>query len=81
MAGAVVAGKKNGGYDGFSQAVQAMAAVQDQKFTPNPDNVKTYNRFYKLYKHLHDAFGTKAADNNLYEVMKELLVIREEVKT
>ncbi len=81
IAGAVVAGKKNGGYDGFSQAVKAMTGVQDEKFGPNPDNTKVYDRLYKLYKQLHDAFGTKTTDNELHEVMKELLAIREGVKT
>lgn len=81
MAGAVVAGKKNGGHDGFAQAIKAMTGVQDQSFTPNPENMKVYDRLYKLYKKLHDAFGTRTADNKLHEVMKDLLAIREGVET
>jgi len=81
MAGAVVAGKQAGGYDTFGEAIEAMTAVRSQKFTPHPDKVKIYNRLYKLYRRLHDAFGTKAADGKLYEVMKELLSIREEVRS
>lgn len=80
IAGTVVAGKEVGGYDTFDQAIEAMTGVQDHRFIPNPDNAKTYDQLYNLYKRLHDAFGTKAADNNLYNVMKELLMIREHVK-
>lgn len=79
IAAAVVATKQAGGYDDFGQAIEAMTAVQDQKFIPNPDNTKVYDRLYGLYKRLHDAFGVKGADGDLAEVMKELLIIREEV--
>jgi len=79
MAAAVVAGSRAGGHANFDQAAQAMTAVQQKKFTPNPADRKIYDRLYRLYKRLHDAFGTKTADNDLYEVMKELLIIREQV--
>ena len=80
MAGTVVAGKEVGGYDTFGQAIEAMTGVQDHKFIPNTDNTKTYDQLYNLYKRLHDAFGTRAADNKLYDVMKELLIIRDNLK-
>ena len=80
MAAAVVAGKQAGGHANFDQAIEAMTGTQDKKFIPEADNVKIYDRLYKLYKRLHDAFGTKKTDNNLYDVMKELLTIREQVK-
>ena len=79
IAAAVVAGDQAGGYADFGQAIEAMTAVQDQKFTPSPDNAKVYDRLYGLYKRLHDAFGVKGTDGDLADVMKELLIIREQV--
>ena len=76
----IIVGKPAGGQPNFTQAIEAMTGVQDQSFTPNPSNKKIYNRLYGLYKRLHDAFGTRSADNDLYSVMKELLIIREEVQ-
>jgi len=80
MAGAVVAGKAAGGYDTFADASAAMTGVKPRKFKPANANVQTYNRLYALYKRLHDAFGTKAYDGSLYDVMKELLDIRDAIR-
>ena len=79
IAAAVVAGDQAGGYADFDQAIEDMTAVHDQKFMPNPDNKKIYDQLYGLYKRLHDAFGVKGADGDLADVMKELLIIREQV--
>jgi len=80
MAGAVVAGKKSGGYESFNEAIEKMTGVQDRKYTPDPRNVEIYDRLYKLYKRLHDIFGTKDFKDNLYDLMKELLDIRDRVR-
>ncbi|MFC1715075.1 ribulokinase [Candidatus Poribacteria bacterium] len=79
MAGAVVAGKGNGGYGNFDEAVDKMTGVLDRKYVPNPESMATYNRLHSLYKRLHDIFGTKDYAENLHDVMKELLNIRDEV--
>jgi len=79
MAGAVVAGKQSGGYDGFDEATEMMTGVRDEKYVPVPKSMETYNQLYNLYKRLHDIFGTKDYSNNLYDVMKKLLQIRDEV--
>ena len=79
MAGAVVAGKGNGGYDDFSQAVDNMTGVLEKKYTPNRENVAVYDRLHSLYKKLHDIFGAQDYGENLHCVMKELLNIRDEV--
>ncbi|MEW5817936.1 MAG: FGGY-family carbohydrate kinase, partial [Spirochaetota bacterium] len=80
MAGAVVAGREKGGYDNFSDAADRMTGILEQKYIPNPGNIKIYNRLFTLYKKLHDVFGTKEYSTNLYDVMKELLRIRDEVR-
>lgn len=80
MAGAVVAGKAHGGYDCFEDATPVMTGTLDRKFIPNPDSQRIYDRLYTQYRRLHDTFGTKQSQENLFSVMKELLSIRDEVR-
>jgi len=77
MAGAVVAGEANGGYATFSQAQAAMAGVKKRTFKPDPKAHAVYGELYKLYKQLHDAFGSKEYSGRLFNVMKDLLEIRD----
>ncbi|MBD3182312.1 ribulokinase [Candidatus Poribacteria bacterium] len=79
MAGAVVAGKKAGGYDNFDDAVESMTGVLDTKYVPDPDSVKIYDELFGLYKQLHDTFGTREYSQNLHHVMKTLLNIHDQV--
>jgi L-ribulokinase len=76
MAGAVVAGKRAGGYSGFRSAQQAMAGLKARTFTPNRTAQAVYGDLYALYKQLHDAFGTDEWSGKLHNVMKDLLAIR-----
>jgi L-ribulokinase len=77
IAGAVVAGKKSGGFDNFADAIAAMASPADRTFTPDPAAVEVYNKLYKLYRRLHDSFGVAGHTAALSDVMKELLAIRD----
>lgn len=77
IAGAVVAGMAGGGYSNFGMAQKAMCGVKEQTFRPNPENHKVYQELYKLYTQLHDAFGTKQWSGKMYNVMKDLLAIRD----
>jgi L-ribulokinase len=77
VAGAVVAGKAAGGHDNFDTAIAAMTGLQDHIFTPQPAQVSVYEKLYKLYKQLHDAFGIHGHKADLSDVMKELLDIRD----
>jgi L-ribulokinase len=77
IAGAVVAGKKAGGYDTFASAQKAMTGLKPKVFKPNAKAHAVYKKLYALYKTLHDAFGTREWNGNLYHVMKELIDIRE----
>ena len=46
---------------------------------PGESNTKKiYDRIYVCYKQLYDAFGTKNYKGTLYNVMKDLLKIKEE---
>ena len=76
IAGAVVAGKKAGGYDDFPSAQKAMTGLKPKVFKPNPKAHEVYKKLYVQYRKLHDAFGTPEGDGKLYGVMKELLEIR-----
>ncbi len=80
MCGAVVAGRKAGGHDTFAQAAKAMTAMLPEKFTPVRANVAVYDRLYGLYRRLHDLFGTRDYAENQFDLMKELLTIRDEVR-
>ncbi|MHB9069627.1 MAG: ribulokinase [Sedimentisphaerales bacterium] len=76
IAAAVVAGEKAGGYENFALAQKAMCGVKAKTYKPNPKNQKVYAQLYKLYKKLHDAFGTKGYKDSLYDVMKKLLELK-----
>ena len=80
MAGAVVAGKSAGGHDNFAEAAAAMARTDDKVYMPIPGNREVYDRLFGLYKQLHDSFGVRSYQAGLFDVMKELLKIRDEVR-
>ncbi len=76
IAGAVVAGKPAGGYANYADAQKAMTGLKARMFQPNPAAHAVYKELYALYRKLHDAFGTEKATGNLYDVMKQLIEIR-----
>ena len=80
MAGAVVAGEAAGGHATFASAARAMTGVLAKRFRPRPAAVRTYERLYGLYKRLHDSFGTRTYAKNQFDVMKELLNLRDQVR-
>ncbi|MHC4174642.1 MAG: FGGY-family carbohydrate kinase [Planctomycetota bacterium] len=81
IAGAVVAGKKAGGYDNFPDAQAAMCGIKDVTYQPIAENHRVYQQLYALYKQLHDAFGTQKWAGKLTNVMKDLLNIKDNVKS
>jgi L-ribulokinase len=81
IAGAVVAGKAAGGYESFAAARAKMCGVKKKTFKPIAANHQVYQQLYKLYKQLHDAFGTANWNGNLTNVMKELLSIKDKANT
>ena len=72
IAGAVVAGI----YKDFRAAQKAMTGLKPKVYTPRPQAHAVYARLYAHYKTLHDAFGTKEWQGNLFDVMKQLIEIR-----
>jgi len=78
--GAVAAGYEKSGYRNVEEAQKAICRVKDKVYYPRQEDSEIYNKLYKLYRELHDIFGTKEASYNLYHVMKELIEIRDKVK-
>lgn len=76
--GAVAAGKSSGGFDSAEDA-QKVLTGSTFEYNPNSQNHEVYKKLFSLYKTLHDSFGIKEHKNNIYNVMKELLKIKEEV--
>ena len=77
MAGAVVAGPAAGGHADFEAAADAMVRVDEKVYTPIPENAAVYDRLFGLYRRLHDSFGVRGHQDSLFDVMKELLALRD----
>jgi L-ribulokinase len=79
MFSAVAAGKNAGGYDSISDAQKKMTGVSSE-FNPIKENHEVYQKLYKLYNQLHNSFGTSGWSGSMYNVMKDLLNIRDQVR-
>ena len=77
LGSAIAAAVVSGCYSNFADAQKAMTGIKDTVYKPIPENVAIYAKLYKLYRQLHDAFGTAAYHGSLYNVMKDLLEIKE----
>ena len=77
IAGAVVAGA----YPDLRKAQKAMAGIKPRVFAPNPKAHVVYRQLYKPWRRVHDAFGTRDWRGSLYDVMKELLEIRNRARS
>jgi L-ribulokinase len=76
---AVAAGEKAGGHASIERARDAMTRP-GKKFLPIERNHAVYRKLYALYRQLHDGFGTTAWQGGMYNVMKDLLAVRDEVR-
>ncbi len=79
LGSAVAAAVVGGAYPSFPPAIAAMTGVQPKQYAPIPANVAIYERLYKLYRQLHDAFGVAGHTADVSNVMKDLLHVRDEV--
>jgi len=79
--GAAVFGAVVGGaYKTTRQAQRKMTGVKTRIYRPNKAAVAVYAELYKLYRVLHDAFGTARFKGRLDHVMKELIAVRDRVR-
>jgi len=76
VAGAVAAGA----YSTFADATANMSAGCSETFQPIAENVATYEKLFQLYRQLHDSFGTSDGGASLYNVMKVVMDMRDEVR-
>lgn len=76
IAAAVVAGA----HKDYATAQKKMTGLKPKVFKPNAKAHATHKELYRLYKELHDAFGTKKWHGNLHGVMKKLIEIRSRVR-
>jgi L-ribulokinase len=76
IAAAVVAGA----HKDYAAAQKKMTGLKSKIYKPNPKAHAVYRELYALYKQLHDAFGTKPWNGNLFGVMKKLIDIRSKVR-
>ncbi len=77
--GAVAAGSVNGGYDRVEDAQKRITGIKNRVFRPKKENVLVYAELFKIYKKLHDGFGT-GEPVKMNTVMKELLKVKARVK-
>jgi L-ribulokinase len=76
----VAAGSSAGGYNSIQSAQSAMTGIGGE-YTPVPENHRIYRQLYILYRQLYDGFGTRRWSGRMYNVMKKLLDIRDEVRS
>ncbi len=80
--GAAIFGAVVGGaYRKVEQAQRRMTGVKKDVFRPRRTRAATYAQLYELYKQLHDAFGTPDYRQSLGHVMKQLIEIRDRVRS
>jgi len=81
LGSAIAAAVVGGGHNNFAKAQSAMCGIKDTTYKPIAENHNIYKQLYMLYKQMHDAFGTKQWSGELANVMKELLDIKDDVRS
>jgi L-ribulokinase len=76
LGSAVAAAVAAGVYPNFTAAQKKMTSLKPTVFKPNAKAHAIYKQLYVVYRKLHDAFGTRDWNGGLYDVMKELIDIR-----
>jgi L-ribulokinase len=59
--GAVAAGRKAGGFEDIGTAIAATAPAAARSFLPDRATGEAYERIYRVYRQLYDAFGATHA--------------------
>jgi L-ribulokinase len=76
---AVAAGKAAGGYRSVAAAQKSMVG-SGAEYRPIQKNHEVYRHLYTLYRQLHDAYGTQQWSGRMFNLMKDLLEIRDSVR-
>jgi L-ribulokinase len=80
LGSAIAAAVVGGAFTDVPAAQRAMTELKATVYHPQPGAVALYDRLFRVYRELHDAFGTAKWQGNLSQVMKKLLVIRDEAR-
>lgn len=80
LGSAVAAAVAAGVYPNFAVAQKKMTGLKSTVFKPNAKAHAVYKKLYPLYRQLHDALGTQEWNGNLFNVMKDLLEIRNQAR-
>jgi L-ribulokinase len=80
LGSAVAAAVVAGAHRDFASAQKAMTGLKSKVYRPDPKAQAVYRELYALYKELHDAFGTKDWNGNLFGIMKKLIEIRNRIR-
>jgi len=79
--GAAIFGAVVGGaYKTTAQAQRRMTGTRPGVYRPRKAAASLYAELYKLYRTLHDAFGTPGYKGTLHHVMKDLIALRDSVR-
>lgn len=76
---AVAAGERAGGYRSVTEAQKSMVGAGNE-YQPVMTNHNTYKQLNVLYRQLHDAYGIPQWSGQMFNLMKELLDIRDAVR-
>ncbi|MFH2069528.1 MAG: ribulokinase [Candidatus Omnitrophota bacterium] len=74
LVGAVAAGREAGGFSSVEEGQKVLCRFEAKEYRPDKKSVAAYQKLYRLYGQLHDAFGRP--DSALFSVMKELMQIK-----
>ncbi len=77
LGAAVAASVLAGTHKDFPAAQKAMTSIKPIQYKPIPARRKTYEKIYRLYLEVHDAFGGVNKSADLSRIMKDLLAIKQ----
>jgi L-ribulokinase len=80
--GAAIFGAVVGGaFRTTEEAQRRMTGAAETTYAPSKAAAAAYADLYRLYRCLHDSFGTRDFDGKLFGVMKDLIAIRDRVRS
>ena len=76
LMGAHVAYKEEGKDISYNDLQDKSCEMLDKVYSPKSKNAETYEKLYQIYLKLHDSFGVKGTQIEMYSVMKDLIEIK-----
>jgi L-ribulokinase len=77
LMGAHAAYAEKGEQISYTQLSDRSCKVLEKVYQPNAENTVVYDKLYTLYKKLHDGFGVEGTQTDMYNIMKELIQIKD----